>query len=113
TDRLDKIDSKGNVIAPDDTTTKPVQMRDPATGAVINLVTDPAGTLHDLGNDVILVKPDGSYTKVATKPKEPTQLNVPGVGLVQYDPSKAEGSQYTTVIKSPAPNDPKTEVRDG
>jgi len=113
TNQLDKIDSKGNVIAPDDTTTKPVQLRDPATGAVINLVTDPAGTLHDLGNDVILVKPDGSYTKVATKPKEPSQFNVAGVGLVEYDPSKPEGSQYTTKIKSPATNDPKTEVRDG
>jgi hypothetical protein len=111
TNQLDAIDARGNVVPQGDPSAK--QLRDPATGQSINLVTDPAGTLHDLGNDVILVKPDGSYTKVATKPKEPTQFNVAGVGLVAYDPSKPEGSQYDVVIKTPDKTAPTTEVRNG
>jgi hypothetical protein len=109
--QLDSLDSKGNVVPAGDPSAK--QMRDPATGTTFNLVTDPAGALHDLGNDVILVKPDGSYTKVASKPKEAQQFNVPGVGFVNFDPNQPAGSQVSVLLKTPAPNDPKTEVRDG
>jgi len=99
TSALVAIDAKGNEVPKGDPSAK--QLRDNKTGTTFNLVTDPAGTLHDLGNDVILVKPDGSYTKVATKPEEAKQLNVPGVGLVDYDPKKPEGSQYTVAIGVP------------
>lgn len=111
TNQLDAIDAKGNVVPRGDRSAK--QLRDPSTGTTFNLVTDPNGTLHDLGNDVILVKPDGSYTLVATKPKEPSQFNVPGVGLVEYDPSKPEGQRSTVLIKTPDQSAPTTEVRNG
>src|SRR6266576_305679 len=111
TTQLDAIDAKGNVVPQGDPSAK--QLRDPVTGTTINLVTDAAGTLHDLGNDVILVKPDGSYTKVATKPKEASQFQVTGVGLVEYDPSKPADQQYTVKVATPDKPAPTTEVRNG
>jgi hypothetical protein len=119
TGKLDKLNSTGDVIPegtpvnPADSKTVPKQLRDNATGTVINLATDPAGTLHDVGNDVILVKPDGSYTTVTTKPDKPGTSMVPGVGLVEYDPSKPAGSRATVVQGIPAPNDPKTTTING
>jgi hypothetical protein len=48
------------------------------------------------------VKADGSYTVVGAKPKEPTQLNVPGVGLVEYDPKGTDdATKYHVVMPTP------------
>ena len=38
---------------------------------------------------------------------------MPNVGLVNYDPSKPEGQQTSVLIKTPAPNDPKTQQING
>jgi hypothetical protein len=113
TAKLDSIDSKGNVVPTGDPSAK--QLRDPATGTTINLVTDPAGTLHDVGKEVWLVKPDGSHTVVGAVPADnkPTQFNVAGVGLVDYDPSKPDGQRTTVLIQTPDKTAPTTEVRNG
>ena len=106
TGQLDKIDADGNLVAQ---TGKPaVALRDPATGTVIPLPKDPNGTVTQVGDGFVIIKPDGSSTPVvdaqgiAVKASEkPSTFNVPGVGLVSYDPSKPEGSRTTVEIPTP------------
>jgi hypothetical protein len=100
----------GKVIPASDTTTKPDQLRDEATGTVINVPTDPAGTLTTINNQPMVVKPDGTATAVTGsdgKPivltKDHTQINVPGVGVFDYDPSKTGPDAYTPVPGTTAP----------
>jgi len=113
TSNLTALDSKGNVVPAGDPSAK--QMRDDATGTTFNLVTDPAGTLHDVGQEVWLVKPDGTHTVVGSTPEKATTTNVPNLGLVEYDPSKPAGSRATVVM--PVPTDPNNlggiQVRNG
>ena len=90
---LDSINAQGQVVPNGDPSAK--QMRDQATGTVFNLVTDPKGELHDFGNDVYMVKPDGSKTLVGSIPEKQTSTIVPGVGLVSVDPNKPAGSRAT------------------
>jgi len=100
---LDKLDSKGNVIAPDDTTTKPVSLRDPKTGQVIDIPKDPSGSLTTINKTPYLVKPDGTATVVTGPDGKPisvndkSTVNVPGKGLVEYDPSKSGDDAYHVV----------------
>ena len=113
TSKLDSIDATGKVVPSGDPSAK--QMRDPATGTTFNLVTDPKGELHDAGNEVWLVKPDGSHTVVGTVADKPTTLNVPNVGVVSVDPSKPAGQRAT--VELPVPTDPSNlggiQVRNG
>src|SRR5215471_5310434 len=101
--QLDKLDSKGNVIAADDTTTKPVSLRDPKTGTVIDIPKDPSGSLTTINKTPYLVKPDGTATVVTGPDGKPisvndkSTVNVPGKGLVEYDPSKSGDDAYHVV----------------
>jgi len=106
---LDKLDAKGNVIPAGDTTTKVAKLRDPATGTVIDIPQDPNGTLTTINNTPMVVKPDGTATAVTgpdgkpiTVTKDKSQLNVPGIGLVEYDPSKQGSDAYNVIIKTPS-----------
>jgi hypothetical protein len=106
TAQLDKLDADGN-----DATKSgkpPVTLRDPATGTTIALPKDPAGTLTTINNTPMVVKPDGTATAVVgpdgkpiTVTKDKTQMNVPGVGLVEYDPSKTGSDAYNVIVKTP------------
>jgi len=92
---LQKIGSNGQVIAAGDTTTKPVKLYDPKTGQSYDI---PAGTqpvLHELGNDLLLVQPDGTFSVVTSKPDKPTTTTVAGIGVVTIDPSKPAGQRVT------------------
>src|SRR5499427_1559449 len=101
--QLDKLDAKGNVIAPDDTTTKPVSLRDPKTGTVIDIPKDASGSLTTINKTPYLVKPDGTATVVTGPDGKPlsvndkSTVNVPGKGLVEYDPSKSGDDAYHVV----------------
>src|SRR5215471_18882712 len=101
--QLDKLDAKGNVIAADDTTTKPVSLRDPKTGTVIDIPKDPSGSLTTINKTPYLVKPDGTATVVTGPDGKPisvndkSTVNVPGKGLVEYDPSKSGDDAYHVV----------------
>src|SRR5215831_13501218 len=114
TAKLDRIDSSGNIIPPGDTTTKAVQLRDPQTGTTTDVPKDPAGTLTPIGNTMYVVKPDGSATvvngpdgKPLNKPQDKQQLNVPGIGLVEYDPAKQGSDAYNVIVKTPTGVQPK------
>ncbi len=105
---LDRLDSSGNVIPKSDTSTKAVQLRDPSTGTVTDVPKDAAGSLTTLNNTPYVIKPDGTATpvtgpdgKAITVTKDKQQINVPGIGLVEYDPSKTGVDAYTTIIKTP------------
>src|SRR5215467_1165490 len=111
---LDQVkDAKGNVVA----------LRDPKTGATIDLPKDPAGSVTAVGNTMYVIKPDGSSTPVLgpdgqplTKPKDKSQFNVPGMGLVEYDPSKSGSDAYNVVIATPKgvqASQLKPEIRNG
>src|SRR5262252_2092853 len=108
--QLDRLDAQGNVIAATDTTTKPAKLRDPATGTVIDMpdTKDPAGALQKVGNSYYVVKPDGSATLARdgngnplTEPDKPTTTNVPGIGVVTVDPSKAPGTPGHVTVELP------------
>src|SRR5215471_1296712 len=118
--QLDKIDAQGNVIQPGDTTTRPVSLRDPATGSVIDIPKDPAGSITAIGDTVYVVKPDGSSTLVTdaagkpiAKTKDPSQFNVPGIGLVNYDPSSGKANVLIAAPTGVQARDLKPEVRGG
>src|SRR5215471_5158677 len=101
--QLDKLDSKGNVIAADDTTPKPVSLRDPKSGQVIDIPKDPSGSLTTINKTPYLVKRDGTATVVTGPDGKPlsvndkSTINVPGKGLVEYDPSKSGDDAYHVV----------------
>ena len=106
TANLDKLDADGNDATK---TGKPtVTLRDPATGTSLNVPKDPAGTLTTINNQPMVVKPDGTATAVVgpdgkplTVTKDKTQMNVPGIGLVEYDPSKTGTDAYNVILKTP------------
>jgi hypothetical protein len=106
TSQLDRLDADGNDATK---TGKPtVTLRDPATGTTIALPKDPAGTLTTINNQPMVVKPDGTATAVVgpdgkpiTVSKDKSQMNVPGIGLVEYDPSKTGSDAYNVVVKTP------------
>ncbi|HYW86346.1 MAG TPA: hypothetical protein VFB50_01140, partial [Chloroflexota bacterium] len=95
---LQRIGPNGQVIAADDTKTKPIKLYDPKTGQSYDV---PAGTqpaLHELGNDLLLVQPDGTFSVVTSKKDQPTTTNVSGVGVVTIDPSKPAGQKVTVEL---------------
>jgi len=95
---LQKIGPDGQVIPAGNTTTKPVDLYDPKTG---NHFAIPQGTqpaLHEFGNDLLLVQPDGTFSVITTKEDKPTTTNVPGIGVVTVDPSKPIGSRVTVEL---------------
>ena len=103
---LDRIGPNGKVIPPTDTTTKVVELRDPKTGAHIPLPQDPNGVVTPVGNNFYVIKPDGSSVLVTdksgapvTKSTEAQALNVPGIGLVAFDPNNPKNS--TVIIPTP------------
>jgi hypothetical protein len=104
TSKLDRLDSQGRIIAPGDTTTKAVALRDPAMGTVVDIPKDAQGTLTTINNQPMIVKPDGTATAVTGpdgKPivvaKDHVQINVPGKGVFDYDPSKTGPDAYTLI----------------
>jgi len=120
TSQLDRIDAQGKVIPPGDTTTKPVSLRDPVTGTVIDVPKDAAGSVTAVGDTMYVIKPDGSSTPVVgpdgkplTKPKDASQFNVPGVGLVNYDPSSGKANVLIAAPTGVQAKDLKPEVRGG
>src|SRR5499427_5890738 len=99
--QLDKLDADGNDATKSG---KPVvQLRDPATGVVTNVPKDPAGSLTTINKTPYLVKPDGTATVVTGPDGKPlsvndkSTINVPGKGLVEYDPSKSGDDAYHVV----------------
>lgn len=109
TSKLDRIDAQGNVIPATDTTTKPAKLRDPATGTVVDLPTEPNGVVTPVGNNIYVVKPDGSATPVVgkdgnplTKQSESQALNVPGIGVVAFDPQHPENSSVVLPAQNAA-----------
>jgi hypothetical protein len=114
--KLDKLDANGNVIPPGDTTTKPVTLRDAATGTTIQVPAGKDPIVTAFGDNLVKVDPDGTVTTLQTKPKDKQQLNVPGVGLVEYDPSKTGSDAYNVIIKTPSglqAKDLQPQVRNG
>lgn len=118
---LVKLDAHGNVIAPGDTTTPAAKLRDPSTGVVTDLPdpkTQAEGKTQEFGDNLLLIKPDGSYTIIASKDPKATQQNKQIIdgpdGKYEYDPNKPEGQRTTLVLKKPADQTkPTTEVRNG
>ena len=121
TAQLDKIDADGNDATKSG---KPaVELRDPKTGTTVQIPKDPAGSVTAVGDTMYVIKPDGSSTPVVgpdgkplTKPKDKSQFNVPGMGLVEYDPSKSGSDAYNVVIATPKgvqASQLKPEVRNG
>jgi hypothetical protein len=120
TAKLDRLKG-GQVIPAGDTTTQPDQLRDPATGTTVDVPKDPAGAVTAVGNNFYVIKPDGSSTLVTdksgqpvTKQTEAQALNVPGIGVVSFDPAHPENSKV--IIQSPTgvqAKDLKPEVRNG
>src|SRR5215468_11298432 len=99
--QLDKLDADGNDATKSG---KPVvQLRDPATGTVIDIPKDPSGSLTTINKTPYLVKPDGTATVVTGPDGKPlsvndkSTINVPGKGLVEYDPSKSGDEAYHVV----------------
>jgi len=120
TGELDRLDASGKLIPPGDTTTKPISLRDPATGSVIDVPKDPAGSVTAVGDTLYVIKPDGSSTPVIgpdgkplSKPKDASQFNVPGIGLVNYDPSSGKASVLIGAPTGIQAKDLKPEVREG
>src|SRR5262252_7286668 len=119
--QFDKIDKNGNDAT--QSGLPPVSLRDPKTGTVIDVPKDPAGSVTAVGNTMYVIKPDGSSTPVLgpdgkplSKPKDKSQFNVPGMGLVEYDPSKSGSDAYNVVIPTPKgvqASQLKPEVRNG
>jgi hypothetical protein len=107
---LVKLDARGNVILPTDADpNRPAaKLRDPSTGAVTDL--DPKGpaegTLKEFGNQLLNIKPDGTYDVVASKPAEGAaqqakSLVDQGGAKYEYDPAKPEGSRLTKILDAP------------
>lgn len=108
TGQLEKIDAQGNLIPPTDTTTRAAKLRDPSTGAVTDLPdpkSSPEGTLKEFGDQLLNIKPDGSYTVVATKSKDPSAQQAkstfdgPDGARYEYDPNKPEGQRMTKLLE--------------
>src|SRR5215471_5164598 len=105
-DKWDRIDAQGNNAVQSG---KPaVSLHDPVSNTTIDLPKDPAGSVTAVGDTLYVIKPDGSSTPVLgsdgkplTKPKDKSQFNVPGMGLVEYDPSKSGSDAYNVVIATP------------
>jgi len=117
--QLDKIDAQGNVIQPGDTTTRPVSLRDPATGSVIDIPKDPAGSITAIGDTVYVVKPDGSATpargpdgQIISSEKD-SQFNVPGIGFVNYDPKAKKAAVILAAPTGLKANQLTPQVRNG
>src|SRR5262252_660315 len=117
--QLDKIDAQGNVIQPGDTTTRPVSLRDPATGSVIVIPKDPAGSVTAIGDTVYVVKPDGSATpargpdgQIISSEKD-SQFNVPGIGFVNYDPKAKKADVILAAPTGLKANQLTPQVRNG
>lgn len=109
TGQLEKIDAQGNLIRPDDTTTRAAKLRDPSTGAVTDLPdpkSSPEGTLKEFGDQLLNIKPDGSYTVIATKSKDPTAAQAkstfdgPDGARYEYDPNKPPGQRMTKLLEA-------------
>jgi hypothetical protein len=90
----------GQIIPPTDTTTKPDQLRDDATGTTVNVPQDPAGSVTKVGTNYYVIKPDGSSTLVTDKSGAPvteqtpsSAVNVPGIGVIAFDPQHPENSK--------------------
>ena len=119
--QLDKLDSRGNVIPPTDTTTVVAKLRDPSTGTVTDLPdpkTQPEGKIQEFGNNLLRIMPDGSTTVIATKDpadKQQAKSVIDGPdGKYEYDPNKPEGQRTTLILKKPPDQTkPQTEVRNG
>src|SRR5215471_9159251 len=86
-----------------DPTGKVIALRDPKTGTVIDVPKDPSGSLTTINKTPYLVKPDGTATVVTGPDGKPlsvndkSTVNVPGKGLVEYDPSKSGDDAYHVV----------------
>jgi len=113
-DQLERLDAAGKVIQPGDTTSVAVMIRDPKLGTTANIPKDAtdAGVITAVGNDLYIVKKDGSSVRALgpdgqplTKPQEKTTTTIQGLGLVEYDP--ASGSAKVVLA---APPDPSKEV---
>jgi hypothetical protein len=97
-----------------------IGLRDPATGSTIPLPKDPAGTVTPVGDNFYVIKPDGSSTlvtdssgKPVAKTKDASQFNVPGIGLVNYDPNTQQASVLIAAPKGVQASSLKPEVRNG
>jgi len=116
--QMDKIDKNGNDATKSGLPA--ISLRDPATGTVIDVPKDPAGTVTPVGDNFYVIKPDGSSTLVTdsagkpiAKTKDPSQFNVPGIGLVNYDPSTGNANVLIAAPKGLQANQLKPEVRGG
>ena len=109
TGQLDKIDAQGNLIPPGSTAV-PAKLRDPATGTTIDLpdpAKQPEGKVQEFGNQLLLIKPDGTYTVIASKTttaaqQATTTFDGPDGGRYEYDPNKPEGQRVTQLLAPPA-----------
>jgi hypothetical protein len=102
-----KIDADGN-----DATRSgkpPIYLVDPADASnKVPVPKDPAGTVTKAGDNFYVIKPDGSSTlvtdangKPVTDASKPDVYNVPGIGLVQVDPTKPAGQNSTILQATP------------
>jgi len=113
-----RIDANGQPTAPNQPA---VAIMDPVTGDKIALpdpAKSPQGEVKDIGGTMYLIKPDGTSSVVTgpdgkplTIPKEKSQFNVAGIGLVEYDP--ATGAATTLIATPPDPAKEIFEVRNG
>jgi len=121
--QLTRLDARGNVIPTGDTTTPVAKLRDESTGTVTDLPdakSSPDGTVKEFGNQLLNIKPDGTYTVIASKPAEgekqqaKTTFDGPDGGRYEYDPNATEGKRLTQLLPPPPDKTkPSTEVRNG
>lgn len=120
TTQLDKIDAQGNLIPPG-ASTPAAKLRDPKTGTTIDLPDpkkDAGGTLHEFGDQLLLVKPDGTFSVVTSKDPKATQqaksIQDVGGAKYEYDPNKPEGQRLTKLLDAPPDKTaPSTKVVNG
>jgi hypothetical protein len=107
--QLTRLDASGEVIQAGDTTKVAKFLRDESTGNTTTLPdakSSPEGTLKEFGNQLLNIKPDGTYDVIASKPVEGAaqqakSLVDQGGAKYEYDPSKPEGQRLNKILDAP------------
>lgn len=111
---LDRLDAQGRLIPPGDTTTPAAKLRDPQTGATIDLpdpkTVPPSGTIREHNGDLISIDPTGTKITVI-RPKDAPKgqkviINGEDGGKYEYDEATGETRKLDTGVKPTTPGQP-------
>jgi hypothetical protein len=107
---LRKIDADGNDAAK---TGKPAaKLYDDKTGQSYPVDKDkPSYT--SFGDDLVQINPDGTTKTLLSKPDKPSTVTVPGVGLVEYDPTTHTAKTIAAAPKGLQANQVQPQVSNG